>query len=370
MFELTHPLAQNIVDRAMAILPYNVNVMDCQGLILGSGEAQRINTRHEGAQLVLANRRVVEIDEQAARQLKGVQPGINVPLIHDDRLIGVLGISGDPQVLRTYAELVRMTAEMLVDQSHMQAEQHWRKQRCDDLLGALLGEREVPQRLVDEARQLGLKPGLTRTPCLIEPVDSGSSTALIDWLRARYPDSWCSMPSIGLVQWCCPSDALAEPERLVERLASQGWPIQRLAVGLPASDIRALRRGCQRVAELLAYGQSVRPDCTLLPINRHRLPALLWAHREDEGVRELLSPLRDIVARDSNGQLIRTLRSWCKHDGQPQACSAALGIHRNSLRYRLERITEISGKNLSRLDHLVELYLGLQLLEPNDAAGL
>ena len=37
MFELDHDLAQDIVDRTMAILPYNVNVMDSQGLILGSG---------------------------------------------------------------------------------------------------------------------------------------------------------------------------------------------------------------------------------------------------------------------------------------------------------------------------------------------
>ena len=64
MFELDHDLAQDIVNRTMAILPYNVNVMDSQGLILGSGEPERINTRHEGAQLVLANGRVVEIDGQ------------------------------------------------------------------------------------------------------------------------------------------------------------------------------------------------------------------------------------------------------------------------------------------------------------------
>jgi carbohydrate diacid regulator len=114
MFELDHDLAQDIVDRAMAILPCNVNVMDSQGLILGSGEPERINTRHEGAQLVLANGRVVEIDAPTAKHLKGVQPGINLPLMLDQRLIGVLGITGEPEQLRTYAELVRMTAEMLV----------------------------------------------------------------------------------------------------------------------------------------------------------------------------------------------------------------------------------------------------------------
>ena len=34
-----------------------------------------------GAQLVLANGRVVEIDAQTAIHLKGVQPGINLPLL-------------------------------------------------------------------------------------------------------------------------------------------------------------------------------------------------------------------------------------------------------------------------------------------------
>ncbi|HCP29871.1 MAG TPA: CdaR family transcriptional regulator, partial [Pseudomonas sp.] len=116
MFELDHDLAQDIVDRAMAILPCNVNVMDSHGLILGSGEPERVNTRHEGAQLVLANGRIVELDQEAARCLKGVQPGVNLPLMLDDRLMGVLGLTGDPQQVRVDAELVRMTAEMLLAQ--------------------------------------------------------------------------------------------------------------------------------------------------------------------------------------------------------------------------------------------------------------
>ena len=185
MFELDHDLAQDIVDRTMAILPHNVNVMDSQGLILGSGEPERINTRHEGAQLVLANGRVVEIDGQTAKHLKGVQPGINLPLMHDQRLIGVLGITGEPEGLRTYAELVRMTAEMLVSHRHQQAEQQWRRQRCDDLLALLLADTGDSPRLVDEAQQLGLKPQLPRTPYLFELGPGQSAEALAAWLASQ-----------------------------------------------------------------------------------------------------------------------------------------------------------------------------------------
>ena len=362
MFELDHDLAQDIVDRAMAILPWNVNVMDSQGLILGSGEAQRINTRHEGAQLVLANERIVEIDSEAAKCLKGVQPGVNLPLMLDGRLIGVLGITGEPQQLRTYAELVRMTAEMLLAQRHLQVEQQWRRQRCDDLLALLLGGNGDAPRLVDEARQLGLKPQLPRVPCLFELDEGQGAEALSVWLMQRYPDSWCVSPARQSLLWCRPAGVALDEGKLLDKLQSQGWRVQRVAIGGVADGVEKLRRGYRRVRDLLAYGREVLPGQRLLTLARYRLPALLWRHRQDDALDELLEPLQRIRAKDVSGQLLATLRAWCSHDGQSQACAEALGIHRNSLRYRLERIGELSGVDPLRLEGMLSLYLGLQLL--------
>lgn len=362
MFELDHDLAQDIVDRAMAILPYNVNVMDSQGLILGSGEPERINTRHEGAQLVLANGRVVEIDAQTAKCLKGVQPGINLPLLLDQRLIGVLGLTGEPEQLRTYAELVRMTAEMLVGQRHQQAEQQWRRQRCDDLVALLLSESGDSPRLIDEAQQLGLKPQLSRIPYLFELGKGQSAEALSVWLQSRYPDSWCVCPADASLLWCRPATTTLDDMRLLERLDGHGWTVLRIAAGGQADALKGLRRCYRRVGDLLAYGRDVLPDTRLLSLDRYRLPVMLWRHRNDDALEELLNPLHKVVAKDSNGQLIATLRSWCEHDGQSQACADALGIHRNSLRYRMERIAELSGVDPLSLNGMLALYLGVQLL--------
>ncbi|MDF9757320.1 carbohydrate diacid regulator [Pseudomonas sp. TE6288] len=362
MFELDHDLAQDIVDRAMAILPCNVNVMDSQGLILGSGEAERINTRHEGAQLVLANGRIVELDVEAAKCLKGVQPGVNLPLMLDGRLIGVLGLTGDPQQLRTYGELVRMTAEMLLAQRHLQVEQQWRRQRCDDLLALLLGGSGDSPRLVDEARQLGLKPNLPRIACLFELRGGPPAEALSAWLMSRYPDSWCVSPARQSLLWCRPAGVPLDEPRLLERLQRHGWDVERLALGSPAQSLEQLRRSYRRVRDLLAYGREVLPDERLLSLARYRLPALLWRHRNDDALDELLEPLQRIRAKDASGQLLLTLRAWCAHEGQSQACAEALGIHRNSLRYRLERIAEVGEVDPLRMEGMLSLYLGLQLL--------
>ena len=153
--------------------------------------------------------------------------------------------------------------------------------------------------------------------------------------------------------------------RLLEKLEGQGWKVLRVATGDQAEALKGLRRGYRRVADLLAYGRDVVPHTCLLALNRYRLPVMLWRYRNDDAVEELLGPLHKVVAKDSNCQLITTLRSWCEHDGQSQPCADALGIHRNSLRYRMERIAELSGVDPLSLNGMLALYLGVQLLAQN-----
>ena len=175
----------------------------------------------------------------------------------DDRLIGVLGLTGDPQQLRTYGELVRMTAEMLLAQRHLQVEQQWRRQRCDDLLALLLGGSSDSPRLLDEAQQLGLKPQLPRVPCLFELEPGPSAETLSGWLMSRFPDSWCVSPARHSLLWCRPAGVALDEQRLVERLHRHGWQVQRLAMGNTAQSLEQLRRGYRRVRDLLAYGREV-----------------------------------------------------------------------------------------------------------------
>lgn len=368
MFELDYALAQEIVDRAMAILPCNVNVMDSQGLIIGSGEAERINTRHGSAQQVLATQRVVLIDAQAASGLKGVQPGINVPLMHDGCLIGVLGLTGDPQALETYAQLLRITAEMLVAQRQREDERQWRKLRIDELLSLLLSESGDPRRLLDEAQRLGLKPQLSRTPVWIEFSSEQAMATVCEWLHGRTPGSWCLSYSGKTLLWCYPSTVGIVPDKLLQKMRAQGWAIERLAFGVPAQNIEQLRKVCARVKTLAAYGLAVKTHEHVLSLTRYRLPVMLWANREEGAGEELLAIIEKVCVKDSNGQLMQTLRSWCEHSGQVQQCAAALGLHRNSLRYRMDRIAEITGLDLERLDDVISLYLGVQLLPEIDFA--
>ncbi|WP_109513709.1 CdaR family transcriptional regulator [Pseudomonas ovata] len=365
MFALDRALAQDIVDRAMAILPYNVNVMDYLGIIIGSGDAGRLSTRHEGAQEVLATCQVVEIDALAASRLGGVRPGVNLPLMLDHQLIGVLGITGDPEQVRVYGELVKMTAEMLMEQRRQQADRQWRRQRGEELLARLLWG-DCPDSLVDEALHLGLQPQQPRQAVLMrlsEPLDM--SHPLVMRLSSRYPQSWCLLREPTLLYWCRTVERERSHERtpergyddahLLEQATAQGWPILRMATAEASSSLPGLRQACAATLDLLDYASHIRPAQRLLHLQDLRLPVLFWRHRHDWLAQDIAG---SITRLHEHPQLVETLDRWFEHSGESQVCAEALGIHRNSLRYRLEKIAELTGCNPYRSDDLLRLYLG------------
>jgi carbohydrate diacid regulator len=365
MFALDRALAQDIVDRAMAILPYNVNVMDYLGIIIGSGDAGRLCTRHEGAQAVLANGQVVEIDSRAARQMGGVKPGLNLPLMLDHKLVGVLGITGEPEEVRVYGELVKMTAEMLMEHRRQQADRQWRQQRSEDLLSRLLWQ-DCPASLVDEARQLGLQPQLVRQVVLIQLTEqSGAAGQIAAWLGARHADSWCVVREPALLYWCRTVGKERDDEQLLRQFDEHGWAVMRIATVEPSADLATLRLACAAARDLLDYAahtsaSHLKPGLNqrVLRLEDHRLPLLFWRYRHDWLAQDVTEPVGRL---HNHPQLLDTLSGWLAHNGESQTCAEALGIHRNSLRYRLDRVTEITGCNPYHTDDLLRLYLGVQM---------
>ena len=74
----------------------------------------------------------------------------------------------------------------------------------------------------------------------------------------------------------------------------------------------------------------------------------------------VLSPL---VAYDRahNSDLVRTLHVFLECSGSWSRCSKQLHVHVNTLRYRIQRIEEITGRDLGEFPTRVDFYLALQL---------
>jgi hypothetical protein len=99
-----------------------------------------------------------------------------------------------------------------------------------------------------------------------------------------------------------------------------------------------------RWAELAARGA----DAGVVVEAEARLPALLLAESPDivMALRDRsLAPLRD-ETEASRARLESTLRAWLRHRGAQAAVAAELGVHPQTVRYRMGRLRELFGPDL------------------------
>ncbi|ROQ70607.1 PucR-like helix-turn-helix protein [Streptomyces sp. 840.1] len=74
----------------------------------------------------------------------------------------------------------------------------------------------------------------------------------------------------------------------------------------------------------------------------------------------LLDPLRDYDRRH-RAELIPTLESFLDCDGSWTRCAARLHLHVNTLRYRIGRIEQLTGRDLARLEDKLDFFLALRM---------
>ena len=154
-------------------------------------------------------------------------------------------------------------------------------------------------------------------------------------------------------------------QQLVDALAKR-YPHDRtlIGVGEPAPNAGALREPLIRSREachaLRRHSPQKSRVATFADVSTHRM--LLGLH--DRGVLrrfadDILGPLR--THDEQNGtEFVRTLRVFLANDGHWSTTAAELYIHVNTLRNRVIRITELTGRDVTRLADRVDLFLALE----------
>ncbi|AOY00986.1 sugar diacid recognition domain-containing protein [Jeongeupia sp. USM3] len=379
MSRLDPALAQEIVARTMRIIACNVNVMDEGGTIVASGHPERIGQLHEGALLALAQARTVEIDGATAERLKGVRPGVNLPLSSEGRIVGVVGLTGEPGAVRQFGELVRVTAEMTLEQARL-TRLLARDTRLREELVLELTRTETPDaRLTDWARQLGIDLAAPRVAAVIE-IDSselGVDAAFNELQRLQTllttPERDNLIATVSLSEVVVLKPVVERAGRwdfeshrdrvwqLLARMRIESPLGVRIALGNYFAGAGGLARSYRTAATTLKLGRQRDPDARAYFYQDLALPVLLEGLHQSWQAAELARPLAQLQRADARGQLRETLLAWFANDMHPGRTAQALGIHRNTLDYRLSRIADATGLTLEHTDNRLLLYVALQL---------
>ncbi|GGU00756.1 MULTISPECIES: PucR family transcriptional regulator [Streptomyces] len=120
--------------------------------------------------------------------------------------------------------------------------------------------------------------------------------------------------------------------------------------GLPSLDTAWREAGA--AARAATAQPSLGPLARWAAIGPYRLLTGLPAAEPDPAVRALLGP--------AHGELARTAEVFLDHAGQAGRTAAALGIHRQTLYYRLSRVEQLTGLDLDAGEDRLLLHMALK----------
>jgi DNA-binding PucR family transcriptional regulator len=66
--------------------------------------------------------------------------------------------------------------------------------------------------------------------------------------------------------------------------------------------------------------------------------------------------------RKTGGELLATLREFLACSGSWARTAEAMHLHVNTVRYRIERVEQLTGRDLSRLEDKIDVFLALKSL--------
>lgn len=380
-------LATEIVVRTVEVMPFDVNVMDAHGVILASSDAARVGEIHAGAQLALARARAVEIDDAMAANLSGARPGINLPLSVRGKVCGVIGVTGEPDAVRGFGELLRVTAELILEREQLTVELRRNARHREEFVLQLLRRTAAAAELEAWADRLGIDMRLAHAAivCRLSGVDTepeagvGQIEAMQSQLAQEWPQLLSAKTSYRELVMFDAVDAragrdgvlathagkrLAALEGTLRKVATQPFS---LALGIALDGIDGFERSYQCALATLRVGAARTPQRAAYSYYDFVLPVLLSALSQGWQARQLRLPLTRLLARERrSGALLDTLKAWYAHDGHPSATAQALGIHRNTLDYRLQQIRDATGLDLGAIDDRLWLYIALQTMAGSD----
>lgn len=344
-----------------------INVMNLNGIIIASSEEGRVGTFHQGAEQVVRTGRMVNITKEQLAEYPGAREGCNMPIYREDRMIGVVGIYGNPDEIQDLAHLLQvyttkyLELETIINQK--MEETRVRKKLMYQLLSVKEDHADYAMSLMNEL-QLHLQFPL----CVMVVSDKDRDSIRLQEIseilqRRRYLDSRCDLfMEEGKRLIILKSGAGEAPHRIAEKMyqtvQKEGYSCK-ISLGTVCSSWGMIGTSYEE-----ACGLDVCAEGEVNDISEDRCRCCYMLHltakEQEPYIKMLYERLKQNVRQEEIPPLLETAECYYKQGRSVSKASEQLFIHKNTLQYRLHRLLEameLSGDHGFCQEFLVRLIL-------------
>jgi carbohydrate diacid regulator len=361
-------LAEKIVREVKKLIDEDIIVVDTNGTIIASTDQKRVGNYHEGAQIAAARREKLIITEEDETKLSGVRMGINLPVFFRREVIGVIGITGAPEKISRFGEIIRKMTELLVSENYYSDQLELQSRSLEALVFEWIQNRAWDTAFLHRAQLLNIDLEKKRQAVMIE----------FHWYEhLNHRDIYTSFSKWNVHQ---KNDILVR------------WGNHRILMLREVNERETHEHMKQKILSFQSYleeqlhipmsigvGQKVTPQDVSLSFKQAER-AIKTAKQqskivfdEDLTIEMILDEVRPETKRIfiertispllEDKDLLLTLQKWFENNLSLKKTAAALHVHINTLHYRLKKVQELTNLNPNEVRDLLNLYLSLQIID-------
>ena len=356
MIHINQSVATQIVDAISQVVDKDINFINREGIIIASTKGERVGTFHEVGYQVAKTGEMQMVTHGTTYE--GTKEGVNYPIIIEQQVVGVIGITGEPQQVMQFGFLASKITEIFIKEHQIEDHFASRKKLCQYLMNKCLYEREL---------------------------NLGEIEKLLERLHISETELYCCM-RIELNKKCV--DVMQVEAKIVDVMQQYQvdmylyqYPM-RFIIFLPEKRLKAfqevLRKGEGFDQGGLSCGIGGKyPMREMLKSYEEAGTALKYAIQSGERVKEsadmdiemllegVTTKVKQQYIHKVTGGLTREecqlLEIYYTYNMSLKEVADALRIHKNTVQYRLDKITEKTGFNPRQVKESMRLYLALYL---------
>jgi carbohydrate diacid regulator len=323
-----------------------------------------VGTIHEASVAVVESGVAASHNAREAAALVGVRPGITMPIVLDGVVIGTVGITGSPAQVVRLGRLVQRQTEILLRESMFQRTRLLRENRLAQLVRDIV---EFDPRILDAqiihatGVELGYDLSERRVAVLFEvqpgPDSYPSSVRAIGEVFDARTDIVAELAAGRYVVLHHPvddaEDAGARARRAAALLRERHGIVVHIGIGESGSGVAALADSCADANDALRLGG----EREIREISDLRVRQLFDSVSTAARTRFTRSQL-DLLSRENDFTILKhTLVAWCECGFNLVTTAQRLAIHRNTVIYRLDKITRLTTRDVREPSVAIALYL-------------
>lgn len=358
--------AQSIVDSMKEIINYDINFIDNNGVILASTDEHRIGQEHYGAKICIHNKEDLFIYSDDL--YKGSKKGINMLLYFENEIIGVIGITGEPDVIDKYGRIIKKMSEILIYEDWYKTNKMKMKENVRiSIEGLLLDNKSAGPSLYPE-NDISEKSIIT----IIWEKDSIDSVrldkvynkimSLINIDNNNYIAQFYN--EIVVIISAINEDELSYlVHKIYETIKVYGT--FSIGVGSSYRNEIDLKKSYDESKASLKWN-SISSSSTSIAFYEKLDLGLLFNNTTKTDIKIYINSITKNIPEKDIALYLELIQSYSKHNGKIKEIGEELYIHKNTVQYRLNRLYEITGYNPRNITDFVKLYLAFSMMELDD----